>query len=72
MMKKNLVSALAALGAGSVLAAGSSLDGIGDVTLKGRMGDQLDMMIERHVVGTDITVFSNPLLLLSMFSRILR
>ena len=59
-MKKNLVAALAALGAGSVLAAGSSLDCIGNVTLKGRMGDQLDMMIRQHVIGTDIDYITAP------------
>ena len=59
-MKKNLVATLATLGTGCALAAGSSLDGIGDVTLKGRMGDQLDMMIERHVVGTDIDYLTAP------------
>ena len=59
-MKKNLMAALATLGTGCALAAGSSLDGIGDVTLKGRMGDQLDMMIERHVVGTDIDYLTAP------------
>ena len=59
-MTKNLVAALAALGAGSVLAAGSSLDCIGNVTLKGRMGDQLDMMIRQHVIGTDIDYITAP------------
>ena len=60
LMTKNLVVACAALGAGAALAVSGPLDGIGDVTLKGRIGDQLDRMIERHVIGTDVDYITAP------------
>ena len=60
LMTKNLVAACAALGAGAALAVSGPLDGIGDVTLKGRIGDQLDRMIERHVIGTDVDYITAP------------
>lgn len=33
---------------------------IGDVKLKGRLGDALDAMIERHVIGTDVDYITAP------------
>ena len=61
-MTRVLVSACAVLGTGAVLAVSGPLDGIGNVTLKGRIGDQLDRMIERHVIGTDIDYITAPFL----------
>ncbi len=37
-------------------------DGIGNVRLKGWLGDRLDTMIERHVVGTDVDYITAPFL----------
>lgn len=36
------------------VALGDSLGNIGDVRLKGYLGERLDAMIERHVIGTDV------------------
>ena len=60
-MKKSILS-LAALTAGFALhaAAPSSLAGIGNVTLKGIVGEKLDMMIRQHVIGTDIDYITAP------------
>ena len=62
-MKKSILS-LAALTTGFALhaAAPSSLAGIGNVTLKGIVGEKLDRMIQNHVVGTDIDYITAPFL----------
>ena len=39
---------------GGALAAPNVLTGMGDVRLKGHLGECLDTMIARHVVGTDV------------------
>ena len=52
-MRTKLLAACAALAAGAALAGAGPLDNIGNVTLKGRLGDQLDRMVARHVIGTD-------------------
>lgn len=38
----------------------SSLGNIGDVRLKGYLGERLDAMIERHVIGTDVDYITAP------------
>ena len=35
---------------------------IGDVRLKGYLGERLDAMIERHVIGTDVDYITAPFL----------
>ena len=35
-------------------AAGDSIDNVGEIKLKGYLGDRLDAMIERHVTGNDV------------------
>ncbi len=57
-----IVSVLAALSAGSILAAGGPLDRMGNVTLKGRLGERLDKMIASHVVATDTDYITAPFL----------
>ena len=57
-MTKNtiaLVCAAAALAAGA-----DSLDNIGNVRLKGPLGERLDRMIEHHVMGTDPDYITAP------------
>ena len=39
-----------------------SLGNIGDVRLKGYLGERLDAMIERHVIGTDVDYITAPFL----------
>ena len=50
--------------AGVALVAGAAapdaMENIGNVTLKGFLGDKLDMMIERHVIGTDVDYITAP------------
>ena len=41
-------------------AAPNSSAGIGDVRLKGYLGERLDQMIERHVIGTDVDYITAP------------
>ena len=50
---------LAATG-GICKAVPNSSAGIGDVRLKGYLGERLDAMIERHVVGTDVDYTTAP------------
>jgi len=60
-MKRTVVLAWAA---GLALAAGAAapnaMENIGNVTLKGYLGDRLDAMIERHVIGTDVDYITAP------------
>ena len=44
----------AAVYCGVFAAFGDSLDNIGDVRLKGRLGERLDAMIEKHVAARDV------------------
>ena len=50
---------LAALAAGAFP---SPLDGIGDVRLKGPLGDRLDTMVRNHVAATDVDYITAPFL----------
>ena len=56
---KTRLTTVAMLGVMAAVAAPNAMDNIGNVTLKGVMGNRLDMMIERHVTishemwGTD-------------------
>ncbi len=50
------------LAAGGALAAPNVLTGMGDVRLKGRLGECLDTMIARHVIGTDVDYITAPFL----------
>lgn len=43
-----------------VAASGDSLGNIGDVRLKGRLGERLDAMIERHVAARDVDYITAP------------
>ena len=43
-------------------AAGDSIGNIGDVRLKGRLGERLDAMIERHVAARDVDYITAPFL----------
>ena len=61
-MRTKLLAACAALAAGAALAGAGPLDNIGNVTLKGRLGDQLDRMVARHVIGTDVDYLTAPFL----------
>ena len=47
---------------GGALAAPNVLTGMGDVRLKGHLGECLDTMIARHVVGTDVDYITAPFL----------
>ena len=38
----------------------TSVSNIGDVRLKGYLGERLDMMIQRHVIGTDVDYITAP------------
>ncbi|MBR1587368.1 MAG: glycoside hydrolase family 127 protein [Kiritimatiellae bacterium] len=53
-----------ACGVGAALVAGAAtpdaMENIGNVTLKGYLGDRLDAMIERHVIGTDVDYITAP------------
>ena len=44
----------------AVAAFGDSLGNIGDVRLKGRLGERLDAMIERHVAARDVDYITAP------------
>ena len=50
-----LLAAVAAFG-------GDSTAGIGEVRLKGYLGNRLDRMIDRHVAGTDVDYITAPFL----------
>ena len=47
---------------GVAVEAPNSSAGIGDVRLKGFLGERLDMMIQRHVIGTDVDYITAPFL----------
>ena len=61
-MKKILIVCIVLLAAtgGMCEAVPNSSAGIGDVRLKGYLGERLDAMIERHVVGTDVDYITAP------------
>ena len=46
----------------AALAAQFSFADLGDVRLKGYVGQRLDAMIERHVIGTDVDYITAPFL----------
>ena len=46
----------------AVVANADSLDNIGNVRLKGPLGERLDRMIEGHVAGTDVDYITAPFL----------
>ncbi len=53
--------AFAAIGVFAAVAAqADSLDNIGNVRLKGPLGERLDRMIEGHVAGTDVDYITAP------------
>jgi len=39
---------------------GDSMGNIGDVRLKGRLGERLDAMIEKHVAARDVDYITAP------------
>ena len=57
-----VLAASGALAAGGALAAPSVLTGIGDVRLKGFLGERLDTRIDRHVIATDVDYITAPFL----------
>ncbi len=60
-MKRTVVLAWAAgLAFAAGAAAPNAIENIGNVTLKGYLGDRLDAMIERHVIGTDVDYITAP------------
>ena len=60
-MRKGVVGfAVLALGATAVLADNAAE--IGSVRLKGYLGERLDALIERHVIGTDVDYITAPFL----------
>ena len=62
-MKKNTLMLAAALVAvEGICSVPNSSAEIGNVRLKGTLGDRLDMMIERHVIGTDVDYITAPFL----------
>ena len=50
----------AAVYCGAFAALGDSLGNIGDVRLKGRLGERLDAMIEKHVAARDVDYITAP------------
>ena len=55
--------AFAAIGVLAAIAAqADSLDNIGNVRLKGPLGERLDRMIQGHVAGTDVDYITAPFL----------
>ena len=55
--------ALAAIGVFAAMAAqADSLDNIGNVKLKGPLGERLDRMIQGHVAGTDVDYITAPVM----------
>ena len=50
----------AAVYCGAFAAPGDSLGNIGDVRLKGRLGERLDAMIEKHVAARDVDYITAP------------
>jgi len=61
-MKKSMLACIVLLAAtgGMCEAVPNSSSGLGDVRLKGYLGERLDAMIERHVVGTDVDYITAP------------
>ena len=59
-MKNHSVAAFAALFVLSASAGGSSVDKMTEIKLKGFLGEKLDQMIERHVIGTDVDYITAP------------
>ena len=51
---------VAAVYCGAFAALGDSLGNIGDVRLKGRLGERLDAMIEKHVAARDVDYITAP------------
>ena len=66
MNKRSILFSLTALAVSPAAAAfaafGDSLGNIGDVRLKGRLGERLDAMIERHVASRDVDYITAPFL----------
>ena len=52
----------AAIYCGAFAAFGDFLGNIGDVRLKGYLGERLDAMIERHVAARDVDYITAPFL----------
>ena len=48
------------LATAALAAFGDSMGNIGDVRLKGRLGERLDAMIERHVAARDVDYTTAP------------
>ena len=62
-MKNSILMLAVAFGvAEGVCSVPNSSAEIGNVRLKGYLGDRLDMMIERHVIGTDVDYITAPFL----------
>ena len=62
-MKKGIgMLAVALVAAEGVCSVPNSSAEIGNVRLKGSLGDRLDMMIDRHVIGTDVDYITAPFL----------
>ena len=57
---KRILCLVTCTGAFGVFAAGTSIDGMDDIRLKGRLGERLDLMIRNHVIGTDTEYITAP------------
>ena len=59
---KGTIASIGVVAALSAVAGGSSIDKMTEIKLKGYLGEKLDMMIERHVKGTDVDYITAPFL----------
>ena len=55
-----MLAVLFAAAGGMCETAPDSSAALGDVRLKGYLGERLDAMIERHVIGTDVDYITAP------------
>ena len=62
MAKTTTMAAMVAMATAGIAfaASGDSLTGIGNVQLKGYLGERLDAMIENHVVAQDVDYITAP------------
>ena len=60
LLGSRVLLAMLAAGAVAFAAPGDSLGNIGDVRLKGRLGDRLGAMVERHVAARDVDYRTAP------------
>ena len=59
---KGTIASIGVVAALSAVSGGSSIDKMTEIKLKGYLGEKLDIMIERHVKGTDVDYITAPFL----------